>query len=699
MHQPFYFVGDSRVARMPWPRLHATKGYYDMLGVLLRHPGATATVNLTPSLVLQLEMYAAGASDVWLELSRKAPDSLTHEEKVELLSTFFMANWETMVEPIPRYRELLEKRGRTGGPEVWSRSARDFTAQDILDLQVLFNLAWFGYTALEEDPRLRQMREKPGFSEEDRAYVLEAQRRICGRVLEGYRKAWEGGALELSTTPLFHPIIPLLIDTAAAREALPEVRLPKRRFRHPEDASAQIELACAEHERLFGRRPEGMWPSEGAVSQDAVPLFARAGISWIATDEGVLRGSRGAPGTAGAHLFPYLVEEGDTRINIFFRDRELSDLIGFSYSRMAPEEAASDFLRRCEVLAERVSRSGEPALIPVILDGENPWEYFPDGGRGFLEAVYSHLPEHPKLGMTDFTRFIKEHPARRRLARIRAGSWIESSFGVWIGGQEENTAWTLLARVREEMEKAPPEAPPGQRRLAMRSIYAAEGSDWFWWYGERFSTDNDPLFDELFRAHLASALQTLGLPVPRSLSVPIVREAAVEPSTRPTDLIRPVLDGRVTSYYEWVSAGRFDVASHGGTMHMGDSLVTAIRYGFDPLTFYLRVDFSVPPEELARREASVRVEITHPEPVEVRLPLAMGVATLDGAACPEATVAFEKVMEAGVPFACLKAAPGDEVRFVVSVHTGEVEHERWPRSGFLSFVVPEPYYEQMMWRV
>ncbi len=393
MHQPFYKDLVTGEYVLPWVRLHAIKDYYDMVAMLDKFPGLKQNFNLVPSLLLQIEDYVYGkVSDNALLLSKKPAAELTEEERVKILREFFMANWDTMIRPYPRYQELLIKRGRfVPLPEI-VRVAKKFSVQEMLDLQVWFNLAWCGNACRQPNLLPAELIKKDrNFTEEDKMNLLAQQQELMSRIIPKYKEVSDRDQIELSTTPFYHPILPLLCDNNIARVASPDIFLPERKFSHPENAEAQVELAVRYHQERFGKSPEGMWPSEGSVSEDIVPIIARHGIKWIATDEGILRRSLEGQRASSAELYrPYSFEKDGQFLNLVFRNRHLSDLIGFTYSRWKGEEAAQDLIRHLHHIRLALPEGGGPYLVSIILDGENAWEYYPHNGRDFLNSLYDY---------------------------------------------------------------------------------------------------------------------------------------------------------------------------------------------------------------------------------------------------------------------------------------------------------------------
>ena len=483
MHQPYYRDPLSGEFSLPWVRLHALKGYYDVISLLEEYPAIHQTFNLVPSLLSQLSNYAREEGrDIFLEHTRKPAEELSPEEKKFILINFFMCNWETMVKPYPEYWTLLLKRGLKLPEYRLDDLLHQFTTQDFRDLQVWFNLTWFGYRAREKKPSVRELLEKGRiFSEADKAALLTAQTEIIREVIPLYQSTRARGQVEITISPFYHPILPLLINSAHASRAMPQVSLPGS-FIHPEDAEAQIRKAVDYYRDLFGTNPTGMWPSEGSVSPELIPIVQRAGIRWIASDEGIL--FKSLPGEASrASLYqPFRVRYGQAEIAMAFRDRNLSDLIGFTYSKNPPEASANDLLTHLRNIQKSLPGDRDH-LVLIALDGENPWEYYPDGGHGFLCRLYEKLSLDPTLKTVRMDEFLEGHASRETLNFLHTGSWIDQNFRIWIGSPEENQAWDCLQKTRAFLKNTSnkePAAPREKQQLAWEEIYVAEGSDWFW---------------------------------------------------------------------------------------------------------------------------------------------------------------------------------------------------------------------------
>ncbi|HCC68430.1 MAG TPA: glycoside hydrolase family 57, partial [Nitrospiraceae bacterium] len=601
MHQPYYRDPITGVYRLPWVMLHGTKDYYGMAAILKDFPLIHQTFNLVPSLLEQLLDYVEGrADDIFFRVSHIPSSELTLEHKIFILSNFFLANWDNMIKPFPRYYELLVKRGRTVTRGDLERAIKYFSTQDFLDLQVFFNLCWFDRIFMEKDLFVKGLIQKgKNYTEDEKKVLLNKQKEILGLIIPEYRKMKEQGQIEITTSPFYHPILPLLYDTNLAKIALPHIRLPQLRFSSRDDVLKQIKMAVDYHEKLFGSRPEGMWPSEGSVSAEIINAFKQSGIKWIATDEGILersmgislRDSKGAVKEPRALYQPYIVGDG---LSIIFRDHEISDLIGFVYHKWDAKKSADDLIQRLYRIKHSLP-NGKPFLVPIILDGENAWEHYQKDGRDFLHYLYERLSREDSIRTVTVSEYLKEHPPVARIENLFPGSWINSNFSIWIGHEEDNLAWDMLTETREELSIFSRLNPDANLEDAWKSLYIAEGSDWCWWYGDEHTTETQAEFDELFRANLAKVYKVMEKDVPLKLLIPIVREnRSIKPTTAIRGFITPQIDGEITSYYEWYQSAYLEVSRMGGTMHIAESLMTRIYYGFDANNLYLRVDAKKP---------------------------------------------------------------------------------------------------------
>jgi alpha-amylase/alpha-mannosidase (GH57 family) len=524
MHQPYYVNPMTKRATMPWVRLHAAKGYLDMIDLVTAHPEVRVNFNFSPVLLRQiLELTRGEVIDEWENLSRKPAADLDEQDKRNLLENFFKINWDTLVRPVPRYAELLAKRGTNYSRSSLDSLVRAFSEDDYRDLQMLYNLQWTGFSATRRFPELRELRAKGrDFTEADKKIIFDIHHKILALVLGEYRAAAERGQIELTTTPYFHPIMPLVYDTNIARRCQPQAPLPSP-FSAPEDVRAHLRLGQELHEEVFGRRARGMWPSEGSVAPEIVPLMVEAGLNYFCSDEGNLfRSLKQDPAwnkgeVDHLELFQgWRVHAGGSSMQALFRDRPLSDFIGFDAAANETSRAVEHLISHLKNIS-RVAPVGR-GVTSLILDGENAWEAFADGGEKFLSSFYQALISNPELETRRIGDYFDAYPARAETSTLHSGSWIRSDFDIWIGDPEENKAWEWLKETRQFLTNrlAQQEVPAEQAARAWWEIYAAEGSDWFWWYGPDFTIDTDLLFDELFRLHLQNVYRILGVPLGRA---------------------------------------------------------------------------------------------------------------------------------------------------------------------------------------
>ncbi|MBK4731352.1 glycoside hydrolase [Oxynema sp. CENA135] len=603
-HQPLYKSRMGGEYRLPWVRLHGTKDYLDLVLLLDRYPNLHQTVNLVPSLILQLEDYIAGtACDPYLAVALKPDDQLTTEDKHFIVDHFFDGNHRTLIDPHHRYAELYEQRQENG--KSWC--LENWTLQEYADLLAWHNLAWID-PLFWDDPDIEVwLKQGRNFNLEDRQRIYAKQREIMSRILPQHRQMQEIGQLEVITSPYTHPILPLLADTNAGRVAIPKMELPENRFQWAEDIPRHLRKSWEMYCDRFERSPRGLWPSEQAVSPEILPHIARQGFKWICSDEAIL-------GWTLNHFFhrdgvgnlyepellyrPYRLETEQGDLSIVFRDHRLSDLLGFTYATMNPYKAASDLIGHLEAIAhslkKRQSESVEsglqdPWLVTIALDGENCWEFYERDGQIFLDALYSTLSDDDEIQLVTVSEFLDRFPPTETLPsdRLHSGSWVDGSLTTWIGDPAKNRAWDLLAQARATLAKHP-EATEENNPEAWEALYAAEGSDWFWWFGEGHSSNQDAMFDQLFREHLAALYQALNEPIPSEIETS-VEDHVQQGDRRPQSFIHPAIDGKADEQ-DWDKAGRIEVGGARGTMHRS-SAIQGIWYGVDHLNFYLRLDF------------------------------------------------------------------------------------------------------------
>jgi alpha-amylase/alpha-mannosidase (GH57 family) len=600
-HQPFYKDMVSGDYRLPWVRLHALKDYYGMVKLLDEFPTVHQTFNLVPSLITQIQDYVAGtAEDPFLHVASRPARDLTLDERRFALQYLFQANPTNLIGRYARYRELYERfRGAGDSPE---RAERFFQPQDFTDLQVLSQIAWFDEFFLDDPEIAELIRKGSNYSLEDQRFVIDRERELMGRVLPVHAEAAKKGFIEISTSPFYHPILPLICDTDVGAASAPGLPLPQNRFRHAEDARTQLLRGLNLHEKVFGVRPRGVWPSEGGLSGEVIAIAHDLGVQWMATDEGVLGRTlnlhfgRDGNGRLPAHLAEklytiYRYQSGPALMHLVFRDHAISDLIGFVYSGMPAQEAADHLLRSIQQAAQPVLAQGRDAVVPIILDGENAWEYYPHSGREFLRRFYQKLAAASGTESVTVSEAIARHRDFAPLRNLVPGSWINANFNVWIGAPEDNRSWDYLYQARTFYEQAAPGAHETQRNLAYEELLVGEGSDWNWWYGPEHHSANDRDFDELYRKHLSNVYQALGATPPDYLSQPITGVPARPAFVHQTAYIHPRIAGDMVRYFEWMGAAMYTADHRAGAMHGKQFLLDAAYAGIDENNVYGRLDF------------------------------------------------------------------------------------------------------------
>ena len=602
-HQPQYPVIDGTISR-PWVRLHASKDYLDMVDLVGDYPDIRLTVNLSPVLMDQLVNLEAGANDRYEAIASIPAQDLTSEDRSFIVERFFDINGK-ILELSPRFEELREIRD-TGG---------NFSDGDITDLVTLFHLFWIDPELRAQNRRTSELAEQDrNFSHQDTLDVLAFIDELAAAVLPAHRTAWESGQVEIITSPLSHPILPLVFDSDSALEGDPSGLLPREAFQEPADALEHVQSGLVRTEELLGQTPRGMWPAEGAVSQAVMPVFAEAGVDWIATGEDVLARSLGI-GTfdrneknvviEAQQLYrPYSVETESGAVGMFFRDNRISDLIAFDYSESNPTNAATDFINQLDNLRAQLALQGvtteDAPVVTVVMDGENAWEHYPNDGRDFLNQLYSQLSATDWLQTTTPSRYLAENPGSvGELTNVAAASWFSPDFATWIGEPEEARAWELLALARRDLAAAERQGVSAQRLdTARQAMLAAQGSDWFWWYGSDQDSGDDAYFDAAYRELLGQVYDSLGQARPVWVSVPIVPDPRLVPAVSNGEPQSISIDGNPS---DWDTATTFDFTGSG-------DLVSTLKTSVNANVFAMLLDGEFD------RGAEIYLQMPNPDP-------------------------------------------------------------------------------------
>ncbi|MCS7229893.1 MAG: glycoside hydrolase family 57 protein [Candidatus Kryptonium sp.] len=692
MHQPYYKEDGEYL--LPWVRFHGVKDYWDMVRILDDYPKIKQNFNLAPSLIIQILDYVNNkAEDKILKLSKKKPQDLSEDDKFEILKNFFIANFDRMIKPYPRYLELFNKRGGFSyTAEKFDEVCSNFSEQDWLDLQVWYNLVWVGEYSKYDEPFKNFFEKGKDFTEQEKHILIQGHYEILSRIIPKYLEAQQRSQIEVSISPFYHPILPLLCDTSIAKVSSPDIKLPAKKFIHPEDADAQIKKGIELYAEIFGEKPNGMWPSEGSISEDVLNLVAENKIKWIASDEEVLIKSlaienQGNNNTDRIKIYkPYSYKTPFGEVKIVFRDRILSDLIGFVYSSWNPDDSAHDLVNRILKIREDIIKSeGENALknsiVSIILDGENCWEYYQSDGKDFLRTLYWLISNDERIETVRLNDFLSNANSVA-LKKIFPGSWINANFNIWIGHEEDNRAWDLLKQARDFLVREIAKGKHSEDKIkkAWEEIYIAEGSDWCWWFGDEHITAQADEFDQLFRKHLIRVYELFGAEPPVELYHPIKRKFVKFFIVEPKKFIYPLIDGSRARNFEWENAGYYDVAHTGTAMHQASTLVKRIYFGFNETNFYIRVDTS---RDLTENH---KIEIHFIEPCEIRIEFnhegfsVRKIKARNKQEIFEIKYAFKEIFEFSISRKTL-CAEGDVQKVKFHIHTYEDHRaiEKWPK--------------------
>lgn len=675
-HQPYYKKDGEFI--LPWVRLHGVKDYYDLPALLAEYPAVKQTFNLAPSLLLQVQDYVErNAHDAVEVHTLLNAEELSSEQKQFIRDNFFLCNVDRMILPYERYRDLYERMHKSTELDV-------FSAGDWRDLQMWYNLTWIGPMCRRRSDVQVFFERGRDFTEEDKSALLAIHRRILAKVVPVLRSVLTSGQVELSVTPAYHPILPLLCDSTSASEAMPNAALPRTHFCYPQDAEYQVQRGREIFANAIGSLPVGLWPAEGSISTEALAVVARAGFRWSASDEHILE--RSLPDYRHVDkYYPYtFCADSGEELGLLFRDHVLSDLIGFVYSSWNPADAAANFCERLKdirttLIAEHGEEALHTAVVPIILDGENCWEYYADNGEPFLRELFRLLGATPELTTVTGTEAVNVE-RRAVLRRVHAGSWINANFSIWIGHDEDNEAWDVLGRARADIERVKEQCTPQQYAEAREMISIAEGSDWFWWYGDDHESANDDVFDSLFRWYVEQAYRAAGLDVPERVFKPIATSGREHVIVQPVRAIAPVVNGRALSEADWEGAGYYDAALAGGAMHHGVDIFRRLWFGRNGDTVYFRCDTNRPLDA----DEMIRLEFVAPVSVAIEYsPRLLSVESEEPLRIGKMTFALDEVMELAFPAALIGADTHEfiEVRVRVVSHHAE---QLYPVSGSLS---------------
>jgi alpha-amylase/alpha-mannosidase (GH57 family) len=676
MHQPFYKDLFRNEYIMPWTFLHAIKDYNDMIEVVNEFENVKVTFNFVPSLIAQILDYSDSLKeDYFLNLLIKPVSDLTDQQKTFILRQLFSINYDTMVVPLKRFRKLYEK-----------KDFKIYSNDELLDLEVLYLLAWSGYYIKKDSEVVKNLTKKAqNFTEDDKLTLLDELHNYIKSLLPKYKKAFHNNKIEISTSPYYHPILPLLLNFQSAKIAMPYVKLPKINNTFREDANLQIEKAKTLFKNIFEKDLNGMWPSEGSVSPEVTVLVNEHNISWIATDEDIL--FRSLKLTHKRHLYyPY----ENNNVKIFFRDKDLSNLIGFIYSKWNYKDAAKDFYNRLKNIQQMVN--DENAIVPIILDGENAWEYYEENGIPFLREMYQLIEGDSSLKFTTFSEYLNYNNNIEKLSYLHSGSWINSSFQIWIGHPEENQAWEFVDNAKSTLLKYNEESAPNYN-LAKEELLIAEGSDWYWWYGDDFYSEFSDKFDILFRTHIANVYSFLNEDIPSNVLSPIKKIGKEKDTiTQPLDIINPTIDGYVTDYFEWISAGLYQCDVTGSTMAYEGYYLSKIYFGFNEENLFFRIDAV---NDIGETFAGSILELNIHNKTLLKIEYDFSLNSIkfykDNAVINDHNIkiACNKIIEISIPFNDADIQFGEEISMVIEIIKNKKLIDRIPYNSAIKIKLPE----------
>lgn len=588
MHQPVYQLTPTGDYLMPWVRLHAVKDYLDMVLILEKFPKIKLNFNLVPVLLDSLIDYGENdLHDIHSRLTITDVEDLTADDKEFIINNFFDANFHSMILPSEEYNRLYQKYQLNPENDI-----NMFSNQEYSDLMALFNLAWFDPIYKNIYPELKKLIKKgKDYTTEDRIKIIDIQRDIIRKIIPTYKKFSDEGRIEITTSPYYHPILPILLDIKSIKKSS-ENDLPTN-LKMELDAKMQTEMALDRMENIFGKRPRGIWPSEHCISSKELGLFKELGVDWTISDEGILSNSINFEFVRDFRGYledPYHLLKSykykDDGVNIIFRDSVIPNLIGFEYPNHPAESAANDLYDRIKVAQSKLlSSPDENHLITIAMDGENCWENYTADGSTFLSTIYSLIENDPSLETVLISDYL-DKDIQKPLNKISSGSWVNRNFKLWIDEPLKNLAWTYLKQVRDDFSSYVKQNPLNPNiEAARRELFICEGSDWFWWYGEPNDSGRDNIFDYIFREHLKNIYLFLGLEVPQYLDTPLL-SAITKPSRYPKGEFTPVMDGKEKDDENWLNAGCIKIPD--GPVLKEDKFYDKICFGYDKDNLYLR---------------------------------------------------------------------------------------------------------------
>lgn len=599
-HQPNYQTQPNGIRLMPWARLHAIKDYLDMVLILEKFPNLKLNFSIVPDLLDTIEDYAENdGHDIHSKLTITPVEELTEDDKLYILNYFFDANYENLISKNPRFNELYLKRFNSA--EI---GLNDFSLQEYADIMMLFNLVWFDPLWQNVYPELKAFNEKgSNYTLEDRIQLIELNRKLIKQIIPTFKRFQDEGRIEIITSPYNHPIMPILINPNDLKTPSLKHQMPDCKIALMVDVKEQLRMSFEKIKKIFGKEPKGIWPSEHCISQKTVDVLANTGAKWVITDESVLSNSlkkEFVRDFRGCYEDPYDVcsiyqykTKQDKEINLVFRDSVIPNLISFEYPHHDSLLCANDLFDRIKTVHDKLKNSPDKKhLLTIAMDGENSWDSYPMDGSIFLEKLYSLINDDKSLKTVLLSDFIEQNQENAKpLKKIAAGSWVNQEFQLWIAEPTKNLAWKYLVQARNDLMEAEESGKltKEQIKIAKSEIYIAEGSDWFWWYGEPNNSGQDHIFDFMFREHLKNVYVAINKQVPNYLEMPLISFMG-KPLKNPKREISPLINGMIQGNDEWLYAGCIDIPD--GPILQENKLFNRIYFGNDQDNMYLRFDIN-----------------------------------------------------------------------------------------------------------
>lgn len=664
MHQPDY-RDSSGIMQMPWVFLHAIKDYYDMPWMLARHDGLKATFNITPPLIMQLKLYYDEPEkyDKFLNIWMQDLETIKEDDRQWMIKLCKSTPYDTMVVPLASYAVLYKK--------------EHYNNNELFDMQVLFILSWCGIYLRSNNNLIDVLIKKErNYNYEDKRLLLDELSKFISTIFEYLIKLHNENSISISTTPLNHPILPLLMDMNNAVQANSLTNIPRQHITLEDDALLQVERAKILFIETFGFVPEGFWPAEGAVDEKSIALLKECGIKWIATDEAILYKSLGNNDKNNLYS-PYTYNE----ICIGFRDHGLSDLIGFTYRYWEAHKASDHFVSALE----SINNSNPDATVFVILDAENAWEFFHNNAFDFFDVLYSKLYSTPwckTLHMDDIAKL-----PSKTLEKIAPGSWIHGEFNTWVGHPEKTRGWELIYLTKRDYDHHKSNIDDEIKSKITEHFLIAESSDWFWWYGDDHFTEFGGEFDTLFRFQLIAIYDLMNIAPPSDLFKPIIENKSSQDFwLRPQSHISPTTNGVHDSFFEWIGCGIIDESKLFSTMDRVRGPVSKILYGQDEMSIYFAFDANITNISKCNTMRIIVEPIAFNEIIDLHTVQDSKYKTRFGDI--EIEIAFEKWFEMRIDKSLIKE---DQVQFRFELSQGDIVIQSLPGFGELEIDLNTDY--------